>query len=283
VDAPIDQDSWLAVRTSLKQNGDRFADLVAAAPDPQAMATAHWSVADTAAHVLAVVWLDSALLPGAVPLPIPGLPERLSATTVDGIHDLNERMLRHITERDPGALAAMVRDHIGLMLENSGDCAPDEPVAWVGGSRMPLAGLFAHLLNEVMLHGYDLGRATGRDWPMAPQDAAPFFEMFIAGLARFEVGHLLDGGDRPRKRRIAVEFRSDHTTAITLVLQEGRVTAEPPGGAADVRLTFDPVTMSMMMFGRVGKAKAVLGRKVKIGGPRPWLLPIFLKTFRVPS
>jgi hypothetical protein len=40
---------------------------------------------------------------------------------------------------------------------------------------------------------------------------------------------------------------------------------------------------SLMMFGRVSKARAVLTRKVTVGGRRPWLLPVFLRTLRVPS
>jgi hypothetical protein len=37
-----------------------------------------------------------------------------------------------------------------------------------------------------------------------------------------------------------------------------------------------------MMFGRIARPRAVLSGKVRIGGPRPWLLPAFLRTVRMP-
>jgi hypothetical protein len=39
----------------------------------------------------------------------------------------------------------------------------------------------------------------------------------------------------------------------------------------------------MMMFGRTSKLQAVLTRKIIIGGRRPWLMPAFLRTVRLPS
>jgi len=94
---------------------------------------------------------------------------------------------------------------------------------------------------------------------------------------------LLDGSPPPRERRIAVEFRSAHTTPVTLVLRAGRVTAEEPGGDTDVRLRFDPATLNLMMFGRVSRARAAFTGKVVVRGRRPWLLPDFLRTVRLPS
>jgi hypothetical protein len=284
VAAPETQDQWKAIRTSLKETGDRFAGLVTSAPDPHAKVTAHWSVADAAAHVMAIAWLDTALLqPGADLPPVPGLADRLPVTTVDGINGLNDLTLRHFTERDPKVLADLLRQHIDHILDSSEGHDPQEPVTWVGGSQVPLAGLLAHLLNELLLHGYDIARSTRTHWTIPAQDAAWFFELFIVGLARNDVARLLDGGGPPRERRIAVEFRSAYTTPVTLVLHNGRVTAEQPGHDTDVRVSFDPATFNLMMFGRISKPRAALTRKVVVGGRRPWLLPVFLRTVRVPS
>jgi len=284
MDAPIGQDQWWAVRDSLRRLGDAFAGLVTRAPDPRARGVGAWSVAETAAHVLGVVELDLGLLePAGEPSDVRELLGRLPSLTVDDISGLNDLVLQLLTARDPAVLAGALRAGVERLLALTEGRDPQEAVSWVGGSKLPLAGLLAHLVNELLLHGYDLARATGQNWSMDTRDAAPFFEFFIAGLARLEVGRLLDGGDRPRERRIAVEFRSDHTTPVTLVLHQGRVTAEEPSGAPDIRLRFDPLTMTMMMFGRVSKPRAVLTGKVRIGGGRPWLLPVFLKTFRVPG
>lgn len=280
----ITQDEWTALRASLKENGERFAQLVTSTADPLARATAEWSVADSAAHVTAVAALDSMVLsPGRASLPIPDLAERMRAATVDDVHGLNEVVLRAFTERDPRRLADLLRERIDELLEDSRDGDPTRTVTWLGDSRLPVAGLLAHLLNEMLLHAYDIARATRTPWPIQQVDAARFFEQFIVGLASNGVGRLLDGGDAPREQRIAVEFRSPHITPVTLVLHRGQVSVEPPGDGPDVRVSFDPVIFNLMMFGRIGKARAVLTRRVTIGGRRPWLLPVFLRTFRVPS
>jgi len=37
-----------------------------------------------------------------------------------------------------------------------------------------------------------------------------------------------------------------------------------------------------MLFHRISKARAVLSGKLRISGPRPWLLPGFLRVVRAP-
>jgi len=89
--------------------------------------------------------------------------------------------------------------------------------------------------------------------------------------------------DRPaHSRRIAVEFRSRYTTPVTLVRDE-KVTVTEAGGTPDVRVHFEPVTLSLTMFGRISRPRAALSGKLRVGGPRPWLLPAFLRTVRLPS
>jgi hypothetical protein len=156
-------------------------------------------------------------------------------------------------------------------------------VAWLGNATVPLAGAFAHLLNELLIHGRDIAEPLGRPWFISPADAGLFFDLFIVGIIRYDVGGFLDNDEPPKERRIAVEFRSPYTTPVTLVLHRGQVAAEKPGGPTDVRLSFDPATMNLMLFHRISRARAVLSGKVVIrGGRRPWLLFEFLRTVRAP-
>ena len=139
------------------------------------------------------------------------------------------------------------------------------------------------MVNELLIHGNDIARILRLPWTMPPQDAALFFDLFYVGLARGNFGSLLNGNRRPLQRRIAVELRSPYTTPVTLVVRNGQLTAEDPGPGADATVRFDPATLNMMLFGRVSKARAIATRKLVIGGPRPWLLPAFLRTVRAPA
>jgi uncharacterized protein (TIGR03083 family) len=278
------RDQWDATRTSMRDAADRFADLVLSAPRPGSMATAHWSVADTAAHVVTIASLYTSLVrPDEVPLPIAALADHIPTTTVDTVAALNEVALSHFTERDPQELVKLLRASVDQILRTTDGRDPMEPVDWLGESRVPLAGVLAHLINELLIHGRDIARATGSRWVIAPQDAALFFDLFLVGVVNYGYGRLADRDEPPPDRRIAVEFRSRYTTTVTLVLHHGRVTTQAPGGDIDVRLSFDPTTLNLMLFGRVSRPRALLTGKVVVRGRRPWLLPAFLRTVRLPS
>lgn len=277
-------DQWQVARTALHETGRRFADMVLAAPNPGVLATRGWTVAETAAHVAALAWLARYVVaPHEAAQPSQEIAGAIPTTTCDTVADFNALTLRHFRERDLTALAHQVRGDIELLLSHTADMDPAATVRWLGESRVPVCGIVAHLLNELQIHGRDIALASGALWTVPPRDAALFFELFLVGVTRHGYGRLLDNGARPRERRIVVEFRSAHTTPVAFVLQRGLVTVEAPEPGCDVRLSFDPVTLNLMLFGRVSKARAVLHRDVVIGGRRPWLLPIFLRKLRLPS
>lgn len=279
--ASVRTDQWHAVRAAVARTGDRFARLVSETTDPAAKATADWSVVEVAAHVASITWQYLAMVgPGGE------LPELVQATvpsiTVDNVDDLNALTLPHVAEREPGAVAERVRADIEAILRATESSDPAELLPWLGGSRVPVAGVLAHLLNELLIHGWDVARANRVRWRIPPEDAAMFFELFFVGLLRSGPGRLLETDARTARRPIAVEFRSKHTSTVTLVLIGGDVEVRKPGGAVDVRIAFDPATFNLMMFGRVSKPRAVLTGGIVVWGSRLWRLPAFLGVVRTP-
>jgi uncharacterized protein (TIGR03083 family) len=245
------------------------------------MATADWSVADTAAHVAAIARMYTRMLRFDEPA-FPSLEEQVLATTVDAVADLNTRALALFGERDPAALVARLRTDVADVLAVTEHADPTTTVTWLGGSTVPVCGVLAHLVNELQIHGHDIARATRTPWPAPPAEAALFFEVFFVELLRHGPGRLLDNDEPPSSRRIAVGFRSRHTTPVTIALHHGAVTAEQAGGPVDAWVRFDPPTFNLMMFHRISKARAVLTGGLVVAGRRPWLLPAFLRTVRCP-
>ncbi|NBH12386.1 maleylpyruvate isomerase family mycothiol-dependent enzyme [Amycolatopsis sp. SID8362] len=275
-------EQWESVRAALPDVGGRFADLVASVPDAHAKSLGEWSIAETASHVGMIALMYTAMIRGdGGPLPLPGLEEPIDSASVDTISRMNALALELYPERDPVRLAERLRADIAEVLLVSADLDPEKPVWWLGGSRVPVAGVLAHLVNEMLLHGLDIARALGRPWPVPARYEAMFLELFLFGMVRNDMGSLLDDAT-PSPRRIAVEFRSAYTKPGVLALQHGRLRFEEPDGTADVRLRFDPAVLVPMMFGRISKARAVLTSGVRISGRRPWLLPEFLRTVRMP-
>ncbi|SCL64876.1 TIGR03083 family protein [Micromonospora citrea] len=281
--ATVSDERWQVARAALAEQTDRFVELVRAAP-PQAHATAHWSVADTLAHVGSIAWLYVCLVDPERPLPpVPGFDGLLPETTVDTVADFNDVLLGHLTERDPHLLLDRLQTDVKQFLVACERRRPDETVPWLGGARVPLAGLCAHLVNEVLVHGHDISRATGLPWRIPDPHAALFLELFLAGVVRHGYGRLIDGGAPPSERRIVVEFRSAYAPPLRLLLHRGRVTFAEPDARPDAVVDHEPATLNLMMFGRISRARAVLSGKVRVSGRRPWLLPAFQRKFRTPS
>ncbi|MET7424634.1 hypothetical protein [Dactylosporangium sp. NPDC005555] len=275
---------WEGIRRDVATAGDRFAALVeAAAADRRA--TRHWSVADTAAHVASLTDLD-AVITRAYPdpaFPLPDVHEQWRRTTVDRVDLLNVAVMRSFGERDPGTLAARIRADCTAMLDATRHVEASAPLPWLGSSTLTMAGLLAHIVNEFHIHGRDIARAAGLPHVVPPAEAAPFFEVFFVGLVRDGYGHLLDTAKALPDVRVAVAFESRYTHPVTLLLAGNVVSVADPGTPPDVRVTYDPVVFNLMLFGRVSAVRAALSGGVRVGGPRPWLLPAFMRKVRCPK
>lgn len=280
-------------RNALRDATSRFTALLSTVPEPRARATSTWSVAQTAAHVASLAWACGTIAdPGLASGRDDVLNDQLGRTTVDSVRDLNDLLLRrYVDERDLGALTARIQRDVRTVLRVTDGRDPAEAVDWLGGSRLPLTGLVAHMTNELHIHGWDIARVIRTPWTIPPREAALFFELFLLGIVRYGYGGLLEGTPRAARRRIAVQFRSRYTAPATLVLdgtKEGtgnrdRVTVEEPRPDNDVLLTFHPPSLNLMLFGRMSPVRAALTGKVVVRGPRPWLLPAFLRTVHMPN
>lgn len=280
----ITEDRWQAVRKAYRETGERFARLVSAVENPGPMVTDQWTVADTVAHVGAIAKSYTTLVrPETDSVLEYGGQAKVEKATVDAVSHLNALVLRDFPERDIRVLAEGLRADIDEVLRVTEDADPATPLNWLGSSKVPLAGVLAHLVNELQIHGWDIARALKQPWEIPASDAGLFVEVFLVELLRTDVGHLLDTDEPPREQPISVAFESKYTTPVVLVLQHGRVTVEEPDGPVDVRISFDPPTLNLMMFNRIGKLRATLSGKVVVTGRRPWRLPTFLRVLRVPA
>jgi hypothetical protein len=279
----ITDDRWAAVRTSVRATADRFADLLSSAGETRAPAIGTWSVAETAAHVATVAWLYTFMVaPQHPPFPIPGLADRIRNTTTANLAELNEVTLAHLTERSLPALGVRLRADVDHILRASDGLDPRQRIAWLGDARLSVASVLAHLLNELLIHGRDIARATRARWVYPPQDAAMALELFLFGLLNGDAGRLISRNERVRHRDVTVEVRSRHTTPVLLVLNDGRLSVEPTGRAVDAHVLLDPAAFMLMLFGRVGRTRTALCAKMLVWGRRPWLLPALLGTVRMP-
>lgn len=94
--------------------------------------------------------------------------------------DMNALGMKSDPERELAVLADRIDERA---LEHLSECAghsPDEPRLWlVEGTTVPLFALTCNLLNETIMHGYDIAHATGRKWRIEPTHAATMVRQFF--------------------------------------------------------------------------------------------------------
>jgi uncharacterized protein (TIGR03083 family) len=195
----ITEDNWALTRAALRRTSEAFANLVTSLPAARAMATKDWTAADTVAHVTTLARMCAALVDPNGTEAFDGGAVLLRDTVVDTVDAFNEVLLGRFPERRAEALTASLRADVDKILNITDGRDPAEALAWLGGSKVPLAGVLAHLLNEFQIHGRDVASPARRPWHVQPEEAALFFELFLVGVSEYGYGGCLRGTG-PRRR-----------------------------------------------------------------------------------
>ena len=89
------------------------------------------------------------------------------------LSDTTTLAVRSDPERDPAVLADRIEARAQEYFSYCAGADPDAPRAWlVQGVTVRLSTLTYHLLNETVMHGYDIAHAAGRRWRIDPAHAA---------------------------------------------------------------------------------------------------------------
>jgi uncharacterized protein (TIGR03083 family) len=253
-----------ATRAALEVVGRRLVGLLAAVPDPQAPTRRlAWTLGETSLHIADGPARYADFARGRA----------LPAPTIDTGTIFTQHMAAE-PERAPSVLARRLEANLHRYLTETAELPATHPVPFFGGVTIELAAQSAILLGEFVVHGYDVARSIGRPWPIDPAHA----RLIIAGVtavmpryidptsaagftATYEVR--LRGGPR-------FQVRFDRGTAMV---------GPPQPGAADCRLTVDPVTFLLVMYWRRSQWPGILRGQLRAWGRRPWLGPRFQGLF----
>jgi uncharacterized protein (TIGR03083 family) len=223
-----------------------------------------WTVAETAAHLVALLRQSAAFASGArdgaaerAALPASGgIGERMALANARELDRLGERRIPVLRE-----LLARSVDEYATLIAGPRDGGPVETLS---GPEDPAAMTVA-LVGEQLVHGFDLARAVGRRWTIDP-DAA---RLTLTGLVPF-LPHMVDA-EAIRHVRARIEVRIVGGPRFTLVLDHGRAAVEPADGRCDCWIQAEPVPYLLTGYGRVNRWLPVLRRQIRAGGRRPWI------------
>jgi hypothetical protein len=275
---------WAPVRATLEETAGRFSALLRSVRDPSRRAVGEWSIGETAAHARIVSALDSVLATGIEP---PGFlrPVYDKARTVSlaDVAALNALTLDVEGERDTGVLASRVEEEVGRLLEATAAVHGDERVRWLGGLSSSPAGILAHLVSELLIHGRDIARAEGRSFPIPSASARLFFEAFFFEALRAPEVAGFAGGRTTGEGRVCWELRLWGSGRVAFVSDGGRLAFVEPGAhPTDLRVSADPAAMLLVLFGRVNPLYPVLRGRLRVWGRRPWRLRRLMRAIKMP-
>ncbi|MDQ2583678.1 hypothetical protein CKY47_06695 [Saccharothrix yanglingensis] len=285
VEPALTDQRWQELRGALADASARFGRLITEHREPERRAVGTWTVAEAAAHTAIVSHLDAGMLTGSSG--DPELDRRIPGTTLGDLADLNALALRRFPLDSAGAIADHLREGVALLLERSADLDPRAPATWLGGSRLTVGFLLAHLLNEVLLHGVDVAGPESDAWHVPSAEAALAFDHFFVGLLSAEEKGILFGppgaAGRGGGRQVSVELRSSRTIPVVLTTDgSGGATVAPAGGPADARIDFEPAAFMLTVFRRTGVDSALASGRLVVSGRNPAVGVEYLRRTQTP-
>jgi len=253
-----------ATRAALEVVGRRLVGLLAAVPDPQAPTRGlAWTLGETSLHIAGgpARYADFA---GGRALPEPAI----------DLSPVNAQRMDADPERAPSVLARRLAAKTHRYLAETAELPATHPVPFFGGLTIELAAQSAILLGEFVVHGYDVARSIGRPWPIEAAHA----RLIVAGVTAVLPRYV----DRERAAGLSAsyEVRLRGGPRFQVRFDRGTAVVGPPQpGAADCRLTVDPVTFLLAMYWRGSQWPGILRGRLRAWGRRPWLGPRFQGLF----
>ena len=237
--------SFDAMVEALGAAGDQFVTMLRTldpGDGPRPVPNLTWTVGETAAHMLTIVRR--------------GTGDRRRSDSRAGLAELNEQSLADVDTRIPAELATLIEAEMtrlkGLLGGITAERATSTVVRLHAGLHTDIPSAFSYVLFDFLGHGYDITRATGRDWDIHPAHAALDLHACLPILGPWVKQSILDG---PNLRQ-ALSFPGDRD-AIVVEAGGGRYRAqnESRDEVADVA-EVDPAATFLALAGRAPAAEA---------------------------
>jgi hypothetical protein len=281
VTASAAQVGWDRTQDALRDEVRRVAALLRSIREPQAPAVGQWNIAEVALH-LAQAWLvvsglarrDLSRIYAVMPS-LAGLAGDALIRTIWELGEVTTLGVRSDPERDPGVLADCLETRAEEFFSECAGRSADELVPWlVEGSTVRLSTLTGHLLNETIVHGYDIARAARCRWQIEPARAAMVLSGFIIPVIRALDPRELVDADKAAGLQAVYDLHIRGGNCYHFLFEEGVLRIEEPSSRrVDCHISAEPVAFLMVVWGRRSQWSAIVRGKLVAWGRRPWLGP----------
>jgi hypothetical protein len=279
---------WQQSQDALRDEVARVTALLRSLQDPGIPAVGQWNVGELAMH-LSQVWIA---VPGLARRDLSRLYEVIpSVADVAGdslmqdmceLDDLTVLGVKSDSQRDPAVLADRIEQRAQEYFAECAGHSPDELRPWfVEGSTLPLSAMTGHLLNETVMHGYDIARATGHKWRIEPAHAAMVVRQFFVPVLRTLDPRVFVNGEKAAGLRATYDVRLRGHDRLHFIFDDGSLRVEEATSRpVDCHISADPAAFVMVFWTRQSQWSAIAQGKLMAWGRKPWLGPRFRPLLR---
>lgn len=282
---------WQDSQDALRDEVGRVTALLRSIRDPGAApAVGQWNLTEVAMH-LSQAWLGiSGLARGDRSTLDELLPDRAGVagdSLVRDIADLGEVTTQWV-RADPERHLSVLADRIEACAKQYfADCArqsPDELRPWlIQGSSLPLSAFTCHLLNETVVHGYDIARAAGRPWRIHSAHAVMLMDRFFIPLIKGADPRALVNADTAAGLNATFDVRIRGGSRFLFVFDDRALRVKTPSARrVDCHLSADPVAFLLVFWKRRSQWQAIANGQLMAWGRKPWLAPRFRSFLATP-
>lgn len=284
---PID---WKEARHALSDQVARVASLLHSVRNPLAPAIGEWNLSEVAMH-LYQAWLIVTSLVREDPQELhrvwPHLASRPGRSLVTDIWDfpgITRMGVNADAERDLTVLSDRIEAQARSFLGSLNEQFAAESCAWVvEGVVVGTPMLLCHLLNEMIVHGYDMARADGKSWPIPRSHAALVIDGFLVPIVSALGPRTMVDQSAARGLAATYELHVRGGGRYLFVFDDGTVAIEVPGTRrVDCHISADPAAMMLVAWRRRSQWAAIGLGQLVAWGRKPWLATRFPNLMRNP-
>lgn len=284
---PVD---WEEARDALSDQVARVISLLRSVRNPLAPAIGEWNLSEVAMH-LHQAWIIVTSLVGDDPQALhrvwPQLASRSGRSLVSDIWDfpgITRMGVNADVERDLTVLSDRIEAQARWFLGSLNEQVAAESHAWVvEGVVVGTPMLVCHLLNEMIVHGYDMARADGKSWPIPRFHAALVIDGFLVPIVSALGPRTMVDQSVARGLAATYELHVRGGGRYLFVFDDGTVVVEVPGTRqVDCHISADPAAMMLVAWRRRSQWRAISRGQLVAWGRKPWLATRFPSLMRNP-
>jgi len=281
---------WQQSQNALRDEVRRVTTLMRSISEPGVPAVGQWNIAEVAMH-LSQVWILAPDLArrdlSRIHAVVPGMAGVAGDSWVRDMWDHADSTTLAVRS-DPERNLAILADRIEERAqEYLGECAghsPDEPRPWlIEGTTVPLSALTCHLLNDTVMHGYDIAHAAGRKWRIEPAHAAMVVRQFFVPVIQTADPRVFVNHAEAAGLQATYDIRIRGHDRLIYSFDDGSLTVEEASARrVDCHISADPVAFFMVFWQRQSQWNAIAKGQLIAWGRKPWLGLRFRSLLRNP-